>query len=331
MKELTFINAALEAVTEEMERDPRVFAIGEDSGVSGGSFPIFKGIKDRFGEDRLLGTPIGEGACVSAALGAAVTGMRPIVGLHFADFMFRALDDILNEVAKARFTYGGQCTVPLVIRAFDGTIKSSGTQHSSSLEAFFAHTPGLKVVIPSMPRDAKGLLKTAIRDDDPVIYLEHKQLINTKGEVPEDEELIPFGQAKVQREGRDVTVIAYSLAVHKALEAARTLEEEGIDVEVVDLRTLVPLDFATIAESVAKTRRVVIAHEATVTGGFGGELAARIADELFELLEAPIKRVGHAYVPTPFAPTLEDTVILSADRIADAVRMSANAKVAARA
>lgn len=316
----TFMEATLEGVREEMRRDPRVFAIGEHSGVRGGSFPIFKGIAEEFGDNRLIGTPICEGASTNAGVGAAMTGMRPIVGLHFGDFALRAIDEIGNQAARARYTFGGQCTIPMVIRAYDGAVNSAGTQHSGAYEAIFAHFPGLKVVVPGVPSDAKGLMKSSIRDDNPVVFLEHKRLMNTKGEVPDGEYTIPIGKADVKRQGRDVTVVCYGIMVLRALEAAEVLAGEGVDVEVVDLRTLVPLDKETLLASVAKTGKVIVAHESTKRAGYGAEIAATIAEEAFDRLRAPIVRIANKNVPVPFSPPLEAVVLPGSSDIVAAAR-----------
>ena len=314
-RETTFLEATLEAVREEMARDDRVFAIGEDSGVRGGSFPIFKGIAQEFGDHRLIGTPICEGATTNTALGAAMTGMRPIVGLHFADFMLRAMDEIGDQVARARYTFGGQCDAPMVIRAYDGVVNSAATQHSGAHEAIFAHFPGLKVVMPSTPADAKGLLKTAIRDDNPVIFLEHKRLLRTRGPMPDGEHLTPFGQAAVRRSGADVSIVGYGIMMAQALAAAEQLATDGIDAEVIDLRTLVPLDEETVLASVARTGRLVVTHESWRRSGFGAEVAAIVAEKGFADLRAPIMRVAGEDVPVPFSPVLEQRVIPNAEGI----------------
>ena len=316
----TFLEATLDAVSEEMRRDERVFAIGEDSGIRGGSFPIFRGIEEEFGRERLIGTPICEGATVNAAVGAAMTGMRPIVGLHFGDFMLRAVDEIGDQAARSRYTFGGQCSVPIVIRAFDGVVNSAGPQHAGAYESIFAHFPGLRVVVPSVPRDAKGLLKSAIRDDNPVVFLEHKKLLNTRGEVPDGEYLVPLGEAEVKREGSDLSIICYGIMVLRALEAAETLADEGIEAEVLDLRTLSPLDTGAIAGTVEKTGRVVVAHESPRHAGFGAEVAATIAEIAYAALRAPIIRVAGRDVPVPFSPPLEAAVVPSVGDVTAAAR-----------
>lgn len=316
----TFIEASLDAVREEMRRDELVFAIGEDSGVRGGSFPIFRGIAEEFGPHRLIGTPICEGATTNAAIGAAMTGMRPIVGLHFSDFMLRAVEEIGDQAARARYTFGGQCSVPIVVRAFDGAANSAGPQHSGAYESIFAHFPGLKVVVPATPRDAKGLLKSAIRDNNPVVFLEHKKLLNTRGEVPDEEYLTPLGEAEVKRHGSHLTIISYGIMVTRALEAAEMLATEDIDAEVLDLRTLSPLDRQAIVGSVERTGRVVVAHESTMHAGFGGEVVATIVELAYPALRAPIVRVANRNVPVPFSPPLEAAVLPTANDIASAAR-----------
>ncbi|HEY8478097.1 MAG TPA: alpha-ketoacid dehydrogenase subunit beta [Chloroflexota bacterium] len=309
VREITFAEATVEAMREEMRRDPTVFAMGEDIARQGGIFGQWKGLPQEFGVERVIDTPISEAAIAGAAVGAAMTGMRPVVDMHFADFVTCAMDEIVNQAAKARYMFGGQVKVPVVFRCPDGIINSAGGHHCQSLEAWFVHVPGLKVVVPSTPADAKGLLKAAIRDDDPVIYCEHKAFFKKSGPVPDDEDfVVPLGKASVRRVGSDVTVLAYSIMVDRALEAAATLAREGVDAEVVDLRSLVPLDKETVFASVAKTGRVVIAHEATARGGFGAELAALLVDEMFDYLDAPVKRVAARNVPVPFSPPLEHHV-----------------------
>ena len=321
MPEMTFLQATLEAIREEMRRDDRIFAIGEDSGIRGGSWPIFQGIEEEFGRDRLIGTPVCEGATVNAALGAAMTGMRPIVGLHFDDFMLRAIEEIGSQVARARYTFGGQCSVPLVIRSYEGIAGSAGTQHSGSYESIIAHFPGLKVVVPSVPSDAKGLLKSALRDDNPVIFLEHKTLLNKKGDVPEGEHLVPLGVADVKRSGTDVTIACYGVMVSRSLEAAETLASwYGTEAEVLDLRTLAPLDREAIVASVRKTGHLVVAHESVRHAGFGGEVVATVAELAYDALQGPVIRVAVPEVPIPFSPPLENTIIPRADDVVAAVQ-----------
>ena len=320
MRQISFSEATLEAMTEEMQRDSKVFIMGEDIAAQGGIFGQFKGLPQKFGKDRVLDTPISETAIVGAGVGAAMAGMRPVVDMHFADFIGVCMDEILNQMAKARYMFGGQCSMPLVLRAPDGIIRSAAAQHSQSLEAFFLHIPGIKVVIPSNPADAKGLLKAAIRSEDPVLYFEHKGLFPLKGPVPEGEHIVPIGKAAVSREGSDVTLVSYSMMMHRVLEAAEALEKEGISAEVIDLRTISPLDMETIYKSVAKTHRLVVVHEAVRTGGVGAEIAARVAEEMMDDLDAPIRRLGAPFVPVPFSPSLERLVKITPEQICQAVR-----------
>jgi pyruvate dehydrogenase E1 component beta subunit len=320
MKEITFAEATLEAMREEMRRDPTVFVLGEDIARQGGIFGQFKGLTDEFGRDRVLDTPISEAAIVGAALGAAITGMRPVVDIHFADFMTCAMDELANQICKLRFMSGGQVSVPLVIRAPDGIARQTAAQHSQSLEAWFFHVPGMKIVAPSNAADAKGLLKAAIREDDPVLYCEHKSLYRVKGPVPDGEYLVPLGQAVVVRPGRDATLLSYSMMVNKALDAAETLATEGIQIEVIDLRSLLPLDLDTIYRSVRRTQRVLLAHEACRRGGVGAEIAATIGEELYDYLDAPVMRVGAREVPVPFSAPLERFVIPQVADLVSALR-----------
>ena len=320
MRQISFSEATLEAMTEEMQRDSKVFIMGEDIAAQGGIFGQFKGLPQKFGKDRVLDTPISETAIVGAGVGAAMAGMRPVVDMHFADFIGVCMDEILNQMAKARYMFGGQCSMPLVLRAPDGIIRSAAAQHSQSLEAFFLHIPGIKVVIPSNPADAKGLLKAAIRSEDPVLYFEHKGLFPLKGPVPEGEHIVPIGKAAVSREGSDVTLVSYSMMMHRVLEAAEALEKDGISAEVIDLRTISPLDMETIYKSVAKTHRLVVIHEAVRTGGVGAEIAARVAEEMMDDLDAPIRRLGAPFVPVPFSPSLERLVKITPEQICQAVR-----------
>jgi pyruvate/2-oxoglutarate/acetoin dehydrogenase E1 component len=317
-RELTTTEAMAEALREEMTRDASVFIVGEDLAAHGGIFGQFVGLAEAF-PGRVIDTPISETCIVGAGLGAALTGMRPFVDMHFADFVTTAMDEIANQAAKIRYMFGGQVKIPMVIWAPDGAGLSAAAHHSQSLEAWFVHTPGLKVVSPCLPYDVKGLIKTAIRDEDPIVFFMHKKLFSRKGPVPEKEYLIPLGRADCKRPGKDVTVITYSMALLHALEAAERLGRDGIDVEVLDLRSLWPLDWEAIAKSVTKTHRVVVAHEACVTGGFGAEIAARVQQELFDELDAPIYRVGAPRVPHPFSPPMENAVLPGAERIAEAI------------
>lgn len=318
MRKITFSEATLEAMTEEMQRDDRVFVMGEDIARQGGIFGQFKGLPQKFGTGRVLDTPISETAIAGAGVGAALAGLRPVVDMHFADFITVCMDEVVNQMAKIRYMFGGQCTIPLVLRAPDGIIRSAAAQHSQSLESWFLHVPGLKVVIPSNPADAKGLLKAAIRSDDPVLYFEHKALFPMKGPVPGGDHVVPIGKASISRAGQDVTIVSYSAMAHRALEAADKLAGQGIEAEVIDLRTISPLDKETIFTSLAKTHRLVIAHEAVKTGGVGAEIAALVAEEALDLLDAPVARLGAPYVPVPFSPSLEKLVKITADDIAGA-------------
>jgi len=319
--ELTYLEALRQGLWEEMERDERVFILGEDVGVYGGAFKVTEGFQARFGESRVIDTPIAEAAIVGAAAGAAHMGLRPVCEMQFIDFISCAYDMLTNYVATAR--YRADLATPIVVRGPSGGYVRGGPFHSQNPEAAFLHTPGLKIVCPATVRDAKGLIKSAIRDDDPVLFFEHKFLYRRlKEEIPEGEEILtPIGQARIAREGKDVSVITWSAMVHKALEAAERVErEDGLSVEVLDLRTLAPMDDAAIVATVKKTNRVLIAHEDTRTGGVAGEITARINDLAFEWLDAPVKRVAAHDVPLPYAPTLEDFVLPQTDDLVRAVR-----------
>ncbi len=317
MAEITYIEAIRQALWEEMERDDRVFLIGEDIGHYGGAFKITHGFLEKFGEDRVIDTPIAESGIVGAAVGAALMGQRPVAEMQFADFIACAFDQIVNMAAKFRYRTG--TNVPLVIRGPYGARVHGGPFHSQSPEAWFAHVPGLKVVAPSTPADAKGLLKAAIRDPDPVIYFEHKYLYRrVKGPVPEGDALVPIGKAEVKREGNDLSIITYGAMVHQAFDAANRLSRKGVSAEIVDLRSLCPLDRETVVASARKTGKVVIVHEATRTGGIGGEVAALIAEEAFDRLDGPILRVAAPDTPVPFASPLEEAFLPNAERIAAA-------------
>jgi len=321
MRQITYRDALREALREEMLRDETVFLMGEDiADPFGSAYKVTLGLSPEFGTERVLQTPISELGFVGAGVGAALTGMRPVVELMYIDFSTLAMDQIVNQAAKIRYMSGGQAKVPLVIRTQGGMGRSSAAHHAQSLEAWFVHLPGMLVAMPSTPYDAKGLLKTAIRLDDPVMFIEHKLLYNTEGPVPEEEYTVPFGAADVKREGTDCTVVATSRTVLMALRAAELLAEEGISVEVVDPRTLFPLDTDTIIESVKKTSRLVVAHEAPERGGFAAEVIAQIADRAFGYVDAPIQRVCAPSVPTPFARHLEDSVIVDEEKIAGRVR-----------
>jgi len=320
MRKLTMRAAINEALRQEMRRDPNVYVIGEDVGVFGGCFGVTAGLIDEFGPKRVVDTPITESAIVGNALGAAATGLRPVAEIMFMDFVGVTMDQIYNQAAKMRYMFGGKAKIPMVIRTACGAGGSAAAQHSQSLEAWFMHVPGLKVVAPSTAYDAKGLLISSIRDDNPVIFVEHKFIYDLEGEVPEDIYTIPLGKADVKRQGSDVTVIATMAMVHKALEAAEALSKEGISVEVVDPRTLQPLDNETIIESVKKTHKVVIVHEAVKFAGPGAEIAAMIAEDAFDYLDAPIKRVAAPFTPVPFSPVLEQEYIPSKEKIIAAIR-----------
>jgi pyruvate dehydrogenase E1 component beta subunit len=331
---MTIAEALRQAIREEMRRDPRVFCIGEDIGIPGGwggAFTVTLGLSDEFGHERILDTPISELGFTGIAVGAAIGGLRPIVDVQYGDFLFLAMDQLVNEAAKMTYMSGGTVKVPLVMRAPVGATRR-GAQHAQSLEAFFVHVPGLKVIAPSTAYDAKGLLKSAIRDDNPVIVFEHKLLYGSKGprkeqgaisavgEVPDEEYLIPLGKGVIRREGRDVTIVGKLLTVYRALEAAERLAQEGIEAEVIDPRTLVPLDKELILESVRKTGRLVIVEEDNLTGGWAGDIAAIVAEEAFYWLDAPIKRVSAPDTPPPFAPVMEDFYVPSAERVVQAVK-----------
>ena len=318
-RELTFGEATREAMRAAMAADPNVVVMGEDIHW-GGNFGQFTGLYDEFGPGRVIDMPISESVIVAAALGAAITGLRPIISMSFVDFTLGAMDELVNQVAKIRYMFGGQARVPLVFRASDGAVRQAAAQHSQCLEAVFAHVPGLKVVAPSTVADAKGLLAAAIADGNPVIYLEHKVLGKSKGPVPAGDHLVPLGRAAVRRTGADLTVVTYSLMTRLCLEAAERLAAEGIDAEVVDLRSLAPLDFETVADSIRKTHRAVVVHEAWKPGGLGAELAARIGEELFDWLDAPVARVGAEHTPMPFSPPLEEEILPSTRDVADAMR-----------
>jgi len=315
MREITYRQALQEALREEMQRDEAVFLLGEDIAEFGGSYKVTAGLLDEFGAERVRNTPISEAAIVGAALGAALVGMRPVAELMYVDFCAIAMDQIVNQVAKVRYMFGGKAKASLVIRTQGGAGRSSAAQHAQSLEAWFMHVPGLKIAQPATPYDAKGLLKTAIRDDNPVMFLEHKLLYPVQGPVPEEEYLIPFGVADIKRAGTDVTVVATSRMLHRALAAAAKLADEGIAAEVIDPRTLSPLDEDTILNSVRKTQRLVIAYEAYERGGVGAEIAALVANKALDYLDAPIERVASLNTPMPFSPKLENYVVPTEERI----------------
>ncbi len=320
-QEVTYAEAIRQALREEMLRDERVFLIGEDIGVYGGAFSVTRGLIHEFGRERVRDTPVSEAAIAGAAIGSAVTGMRPVAEIMFMDFTTIAMDQLVNQAAKIRYMFGGKASVPMVLRTPAGAGTGAAAQHSQSLEALLAHIPGLKIVMPSTPYDAKGLLKASIRDDNPVIFVEHKLLYKEKQRIPKDDYTVPLGAADVKRRGSDVTCIATSHLVVKALNAAQKLQEEGIALEIVDPRTLWPLDHQTIIESVKKTGRVVIAHESPKRFGPGAELAAMICEsEAFDYLDAPIKRLGGADTPIPYNRRLEAATVPQAEDIVLAAR-----------
>jgi pyruvate/2-oxoglutarate/acetoin dehydrogenase E1 component len=320
VRNLSYREALCEAFREEMTRDQTVFIIGEDVGrYWQGAFKVTKGLAQEFGDERVRDTPISESAIIGVATGAAITGMRPVAEIMFGDLSALAMDQIANQAAKLRYMFGSQTNVPLVIRMPFGAGVNVAAHHSQSLEAWFLHVPGLKIAVPSTPYDAKGLLKTAIRDDNPVMFFEHKLLYPIEGPVPEDEYTVPFGVADIKREGKDVTVFATLYMVHRALTAARELDKQGIDVEVIDPRTLCPLDKAAIIASVKKTGRIVIVTEDCKTGGVSAEVAAIVAEEALDYLDAPIKRVAEPDTPIPFSPPLEQFVLPDEQKIVQAV------------
>jgi pyruvate/2-oxoglutarate/acetoin dehydrogenase E1 component len=319
-REMSYRDALNQALREEMRRDPNVFLIGEDIARFGGPMKVTGELLGEFGEERVVDTPLAEAGFVGLAVGAALTGLRPVVEVMFNDFMLLAMDQIVNQAAKARYMFGGKARVPLVIRTHIGAGRGMAAQHSQSLEMLFVHIPGLVVIMPSTPYDAKGLLKSAIRSDNPVIFYENKLIYSTKGFVPEEEYTFPIGLADVKRPGRDVTVISTSRMTLLALSAAQKLAEDGIEVEVVDPLTLKPLDMDTILRSVKKTKRVVIVNEGCRTGGFTSELAARIMDEAFDYLDAPIQRVASEDIPIPYSKRLEAEAIPQEKDIIQAVK-----------
>lgn len=320
MRELTFMKATLEGLAEEMAKNPRIFVLGEGIGKRGGNFNTTSGLYDLYGPERLCDTPICERGFVGLACGAAMTGTRPVVDFMFADFVLDAMGEILNQIAKMQYMSSGRLRMPLLLRGCIGIGHSAATHHSGSYYSTYAHYPGLRVVVPSNPRDAKGLLKTALNCDDPVLFLEHREVLGVKGKVPEGEYFTEFGKAAVVREGQHVTVVALALMVHKALQAAEALAKEGISVEVVDPRTVAPLDLETITGSVAKTGRLLIVDEDFAPCGVGAEIAAQVADRAFDELDAPIRRLNGLHTPTPYSPSLESAVVPSVEGITRAIR-----------
>jgi len=316
MREIYYLDAIREALTQKMETDERIFLIGEDVGLYGGAFGLTLGMLEKFGKDRIMDTPISEQGIVGIAIGAALMGLRPVVEIMFSDFLMLALEQIANQAAKIYYMFGGKASVPLVIRTPGGGGTGAAAQHSQSLEAILNHIPGIKVIMPSTPYDAKGLFISAISDPNPVIFIEHKLLYKkVKGEVPENIYSIPLGKADIKREGKDITVVATSLMVHKVLKVAENLLSKGIDIEVIDPRTIKPLDLETILNSIKKTGRVVLVEEACYTGGFTSFLASEIQARIFDWLDSPITRITGLDCPIPYSPVLENAVIPSEERI----------------
>jgi pyruvate dehydrogenase E1 component beta subunit len=321
LRELTYLEAIREAMSQKMQQDENVFLLGEDIGTYGGAFGVSRGMIEEFGPERILDTPISEAAIAGAATGAALMGMRPILEIMFMDFLTISMNQLVNQAAKIHFMFGGKASVPMVIRTPAGAGTGAAAQHSQSLEMWFVNVPGIKVVAPATPYDAKGLLVASIHDNNPILFMEHKLLYRTKGHVPEALYEIPLGQAEVKRQGKHLSILAYGIMVMRSLEAAELLAKEGIEVEVVDLRTLKPLDKETIIESVSKTERVLIVHEAPLTGGFGGELAAVVAEsEAFDRLDAPVKRLGGKDTPIPYNRILEKASVPQMEDIVSAAR-----------
>jgi pyruvate dehydrogenase E1 component beta subunit len=321
MPEITYRQAIKDAMVEEMRRDERVFLIGEDIGTYGGAFGVSAGMLEEFGSKRIIETPISEEAIVGAAAGAAMVGMRPIAEMMFMDFIMLAMEPLVNQAAKARYMFGGKATVPMVIRMPSGSGTGAAAQHSQSLETILMHIPGIKVVAPSTPYDAKGLLISSIRDENPVCFVEHKLLYKEKGEVPDKEYTIPLGVADIKREGTDITVVSSGIMVQKSLQAADVLAEAGISVEVVDPRTLKPLDVDTIAKSVKKTGRLLIVHEAVKTAGWAGEVMASVSETpAWDYLDAPMRRLAGKDVPIPYNPKLEAAAVPQVDNIVQEIR-----------
>lgn len=320
MRDMTYTAAAREGLAEEMARDPSIFVVGEGIGPRGGNFGTTVGLYEIYGPMRLRDTPISERGFVGLCCGAAMTGSRPIVDFMFIDFILDAMGELINQIAKVQYMSNGRLKMPIVLRGTIGIGGSAATHHSGSYYPIFAHIPGFRVVVPSTPYDAKGLLKTAIRSDDPVMFLEHKSLLHLKGPVPEEEYTLPFGKAAIARDGKDVTVVAIALMVRKTLEAAEQLAKEGVSVEVIDPRTIAPLDMDTILESLHKTGRLLIVDETFAPCSVGAEIAAQVTDRAFDDLDAPVKRRNGAHTPTPYSPTLEPAVVPNPESIAQAIR-----------
>lgn len=320
MARITMREAISQALWEEMERDPSVFILGEEVGVWGGTYAVTKGFYDHFGPERVRDTPIAESAIVGGAIGAALTGLRPVAELMTINFAFSAMEHIVNQAAKIHYMFGGQMTLPLVIRTVGGGGRQLGATHSQTPDAIFAHFPGLKVVSPGTPADAKGLLKSSIRSQDPILFIEHATLYQLRGEVPEGDYLVPIGQSAVQRTGKDVTIVTYSKMLDVSLKAADELTKDGIEVEIVDLRTLRPLDMGPVIESVKKTNRAVVVEEGWKSYGVGAEISARIYEEAFDYLDAPVKRIAQAEVPLPYNQALEQLALPQVATVVAAVK-----------
>ena len=320
MREITYAQAINEALMQNLKKDERVFLIGEDIGKYGGIFQVTSGLLDKFGSERVIDAPISESGFVGAAVGAAMTGMRPVVEIMFIDFSTCAMDMIVNQMAKIHYMFGGRGKVPMVLRTNIGAGRGTAAQHSQSFHAFFMHTPGLEVVTPSSPYDAKGLMNTAILDENPVVFIEHKKLYATKGDVPEDYYTTPFGKADIKRRGGDITIVATHEMVNRSLRVAEEFAKDGIEIEIVDPRTLRPLDKESILESVKKTGRLIVADEGPVTCGVSAEISAMVAEEVVEYLQAPILRVGSPDTPVPFSPPLEKIYIPDEEDVREAVQ-----------
>src|ERR687888_2092335 len=321
MTELSLVESVRQALLEEMQSDESVIVLGEDVGVHGGVFRATDGLQKEFGEHRVIDTPLAELGIAGVAIGAAMNGLRPVAEIQFADYIHPAFDQIVNEAAKIRYRSNGAFGCPIVVRAPFGAGVHGGLYHSQSVEALFYHVPGLKIVVPSTPYDCKGLLKSAVRDDDPVLFFEHKKSYRrVKGEVPSDDYVLPIGRAEIKRHGRDLSIITYGIGVHLALDASERLASEGIDVEILDLRTLLPLDTEAIKETVARTSKVLILHEDNKTGGIGAEVAALVAEESFEELDGPIMRLAAADTHIPYAPSLEEAILPNVDKVIQAAK-----------
>jgi pyruvate/2-oxoglutarate/acetoin dehydrogenase E1 component len=320
MRELTYREAIREALRQELQRDPNVFLMGEDIGLMGGAFAVTKGLIEEFGPQRILDAPLSEAVIAGAGTGAAAAGTRPVIEIMYIDFMTFCMDEIVNQAAKMRYMFGGKIKVPLTVRTQGGTGAFCAAQHSQSLEAWFVHVPGLKVVMPATPADAKGLLASAVRDDNVVIFIEHKDLYNTRGPVPEGEYLVPMGKAKVVRPGGDATIVSWSRMALRSLQAAEQLAGQGVDVEVIDLRSLSPMDMPAVLESVRKTGRLLVVEEGCRTGGVGAEISAQVMEKAFDSLDGPVVRLAGRDAPIPFSPTLEQASVPDVGQIVQAVR-----------